>query len=850
MLKTIKKLLFLFILALVIPCFVNAESITNLTESTSFGEASISWDSLGDDVTYGIKVSQGLGDFYDVTTTDYSTIGVEELLTEFCNSHECSPDIHDFGILVYTGESDNPTASGAIYVRANMVEYVDIDLSIDRRTLLQEYYPNMERNVLRTVWVGEDAHADVYWGMGSDPEGFPTDLHGIDYELECWSYYTMEDVGSKGANCYHNGYVAENTTFFAVWRKKHKYAYFPINKYDDSYSFEINEGYNPADYTKNIPIKNGKDYALYLDDSFVRIIMINNGFYGKPYDDLPYDPWRCENHSDQWYTGDCELRYPSAEDDVASFEWGWNKTQELVSPGEDITGFWIRPKAGLKANISCSDDGFCFLNSPYYNALFAIQVRESENSEWKTAHTWSFSIMVNRADGTPIPYEDEEDEPTPVVTKYDVTLNYNGGSAVGASSKKYQTESITVNITEDYFMKNFLNSKTSVTAPIGSVFNGVEINGKQYNIGSKVTINSNMTIKYLWKKLYKITFDYNGGKKDGKTSSTSTVANSSLTLDKNTLTKGVTPPEGKEIDYILVNNEKKSFGSSYSLKATNIIKYVWKDIKPDLTGFKIAGGNTTSINLEWNRVYGTGYYVYRSTNNKKWTKIATINKATTLKFTDTKLTANKTYYYKIEGYKTVNGKNTSMVVSKVLGTKTAPKVAKIKVKTSTYNTVTINVKKVTGAKKYILERSTDNKEFIVAKTVSKAGNIKAANLDTGIKYYFRIKACNEKNICSITKVVNVTPILKKPTIKVSSKKKTQITIKVPAVAGANGYVIERSLSKSKGFMVVAEVNSAKSYIDKDLASKKKYFYRVRAYRNVKGKKIFSAYSKVVSTKVK
>ena len=45
------------------------------------------------------------------------------------------------------------------------------------------------------------------------------------------------------------------------------------------------------------------------------------------------------------------------------------------------------------------------------------------------------------------------------------------------------------------------------------------------------------------------------------------------------------------------------------------------------------------------KVGTTGYQIQRSTNNKKWSTVKTITKNSTLSFNNTKLSANKTYYY-------------------------------------------------------------------------------------------------------------------------------------------------------------------------------------------------------------
>ena len=95
------------------------------------------------------------------------------------------------------------------------------------------------------------------------------------------------------------------------------------------------------------------------------------------------------------------------------------------------------------------------------------------------------------------------------------------------------------------------------------------------------------------------------------------------------------------------------------------------------------------------------------------------------------------------------------------------------------------------------------------------------------------------------------PVPGKTSVKLSAGKK-KITVKWKKVSGASGYVIMRSAKKSSGYKMVKTVRkgSAVSFTNKKLKKGKKYFYKVRAYRNVDGKKVYGAYSAVRSAKAK
>ena len=72
----------------------------------------------------------------------------------------------------------------------------------------------------------------------------------------------------------------------------------------------------------------------------------------------------------------------------------------------------------------------------------------------------------------------------------------------------------------------------------------------------------------------------------------------------------------------------------------------------------IKDGGVGSVYFSWNKVPGaTGYKVYRSTNaNDGFELIGTVAGDSKRTYTDTGLTSNQIYYYKVCAYVEVNGK--------------------------------------------------------------------------------------------------------------------------------------------------------------------------------------------------
>lgn len=89
-------------------------------------------------------------------------------------------------------------------------------------------------------------------------------------------------------------------------------------------------------------------------------------------------------------------------------------------------------------------------------------------------------------------------------------------------------------------------------------------------------------------------------------------------------------------------------------------------------------------------------------------------------------------------------------------------------------------------------------------------------------------------------------------LKVKNKKKRKAVITWKKVKNASGYQIYRATKKNGKFKKVKTVkgNSVVKYTNTKLKKNKKYYYKVRAYRTVKGKKVYGAFSVKKSVSIK
>lgn len=160
--------------------------------------------------------------------------------------------------------------------------------------------------------------------------------------------------------------------------------------------------------------------------------------------------------------------------------------------------------------------------------------------------------------------------------------------------------------------------------------------------------------------------------------------------------------------------------------------------------------------------------------------------------------------------------------------------------------VKLKWKKNKAAKKFTIYRSTKkNKGFKAVKTVKKSTlTYTDKKLTCGKTYYYKVKAINgKKSKTSKVKKVKVVPV-KVKTISAASSKCGEITVTYGKSSGASGYQLSCSPTANGKFTVLNTSNQTSFTHSLDMGTAA--YYKVRAYKTVNGKKVYSSYSKVVS----
>ena len=256
-----------------------------------------------------------------------------------------------------------------------------------------------------------------------------------------------------------------------------------------------------------------------------------------------------------------------------------------------------------------------------------------------------------------------------------------------------------------------------------------------------------------------------------------------------------------------------------------------------------ASAGYNSVNIYWPAVEGgAGYEVWRATSAAgTYTKLGTINVTT---YTDTGLTTNNAYYYKVNAYCVASTATTYGSQSTYASATPVPSAPATYAAPTGYNSVYVSWDSVPGANGYELSRATSqNGIYSVVKTTSSLSYTNTS-LGTGTTYYYRVRAyCSvgrAKVYGDYSPIAPATPVLSPVTSATASAYyPTSVKISWSSVPGRTKYEVWRSTSPDSRFALIKSTTST-SFKDTTLTPFVTYYYQIRVYRTVSGQKVYSA----------
>lgn len=271
---------------------------------------------------------------------------------------------------------------------------------------------------------------------------------------------------------------------------------------------------------------------------------------------------------------------------------------------------------------------------------------------------------------------------------------------------------------------------------------------------------------------------------------------------------------------------------------------------------KAQSYNSLLLEINHNDSNAIAYQIYRATSkNGKYTKIATIKVtpeeiATIKSYVNTKLTFNKTYYYKVRSYAVVDGKTKYSAYSSIVSKKVVPSKVNASGVSSTYLKNKITWGKVSGASGYQIYKLVSGKYVLLKDTTSLTytDTLKnTANKPQNVNLY-KVRAYKKSGKTKIygaySNIITVTSELQIPSLKYNSRDIKLFNITNSSVEGANGYEVhECILDECTLLFSGSSINE--NIVTASMAET--HTYKIRAYRNLTDEnRLYSEFSELVT----
>lgn len=171
------------------------------------------------------------------------------------------------------------------------------------------------------------------------------------------------------------------------------------------------------------------------------------------------------------------------------------------------------------------------------------------------------------------------------------------------------------------------------------------------------------------------------------------------------------------------------------------------------------------------------------------------------------------------------------------------------------SSITLSWNKMSGATGYVVYQYNPSKKTYTKIKDLKGTSYTVKNKNSATTCYYAVRAYVEtehgKTYGNYSEVLKVTTRPKKPSVTVTAGN-NQVTVSWNQVTRASGYNVYMSTSKNGAYSKVGSTSgkSSTKLTVKKLTDGKKYYFKVKAYKTVSKKKVYSVYSSAKSCRVK
>ena len=302
----------------------------------------------------------------------------------------------------------------------------------------------------------------------------------------------------------------------------------------------------------------------------------------------------------------------------------------------------------------------------------------------------------------------------------------------------------------------------------------------------------------------------------------------------------------------------------YTLHKCSVCGYSYKDnytaVRENpskVTGLAFGARSADYVSLKWNKDANADGYIVEYLSGNKFVKLVDKTSGLAVSYKVTGLEAGTLYKFRIRSYVNENGKRVYGEYSDVLNVRTLPKaMSNLKLGARTDNSISLKWDKNETANGAVVEMYKNGQWVVIAtKTSNTAVSHKITGLDASTAYKFRVRAYINDEGGRIYSVYNTT--LNEATAPAAVKNfrstitaKTAIRFNWDKNTTADGYSFEMIKNSKWTTVATIEDGTATNYSQLKLNPGTAYRFRIRAYKVVNGKKIFSGYSYVNASTAK
>ena len=251
---------------------------------------------------------------------------------------------------------------------------------------------------------------------------------------------------------------------------------------------------------------------------------------------------------------------------------------------------------------------------------------------------------------------------------------------------------------------------------------------------------------------------------------------------------------------------------------------------------------TNTINIKY-KEGATKYEVYKSTNNRTWKLIKTINVTDSTVITDEginvtdkkDLSFNKKVYYRVRANNGVN--NTSYTTKNV--TTSFVNAVTVNATTNRYQEVKLTWDKSTGAEKYYVYTCDEDGNNCKELATTKSNSYTDKKAKEGKSTFYKVRAYKAKKYSKYSNLAQGFRVNDNLSVTLENNNYKEVTVRVQKLSGAYKYYIERSTDNKTwkaldSFTYDGNENVPEEimYVDTSAPYNKKVYYRVRANNGV------------------